>query len=324
MSDSITEHDHMAFTGQTPWHGKGTLVEDGMTPEEMRDAAHLGWRVETASLFYREPVVMDGTLIEKTIPQRVMYRSDTGAVLDVVGPKYVPAQNDEVLAFFRDYLGEGGMSLSTAGSLCGGRYVWGLASLRKGFELPGGDAVTGHVLVANANKYGRGLIVKFVQERVVCHNTLTMALSESGSQVTIAHNRPFDDTARKDAARRLGLAVSAFDDAQLEATVMSHQHLTEAQVEDVIAATFRLPSGEERVKMSRAAKRVQALYDGAAAGADLASAAGTAWGLLNAVTQYVDHEHGRTDDGRLRHAWFGGGEAVKLRARRALLALEAA
>ena len=66
-------------------------------------------------------------------------------------------------------------------------------------------------------------------------------------------------------------------------------------------------------------KRVKELYLGAGIGAQLESAAGTGWGLLNAVTQFVDHEYGRTQDNRLRNSWFGGGEVVKRRTRQALL-----
>lgn len=314
MSSGITATDKMAYTGKKPWHDFGHEVPPGVSIEEMLAAAALGWPIEVAPLFYELNDTKYG------IHDRVMYRGDTNTVLDVVGPDYVPAQNSEVLEFFRDYLATGDLALETAGSLWGGRYVWGLAKLRVGFALAGGDRVEGYLLVANANKYGRGLIVKFVMERVVCWNTLTIGLSESGRQITIAHSRKFDAAARDDAKAKLGLAVDTFASLEKEAHTFANLHLNEEQVTRVIAATFALevPENEQPMKESRKAKRVRELYLGAGAGADLVSASGTAWGLLNAVTQYVDHEHGRGADIRLRNSWFGGGEVTKRRARQAL------
>lgn len=316
MSHGITEKDSLAYAGQTPWHGLGNHVADDLTSAEMLVAAGLTWRLGVRPL---EFMTADGA--RRPVGHQALVREDTLDVLDVVGPKYVPAQNDEVLAFFNDYLATGSMRLDTAGSLWGGRYVWGLAKLKEGFELAGGDAVTGHLLVANANKYGKGLIVKLVQTRVVCWNTLTVGLAERGNErVVIAHNRVFDDTARADALTRLGLAVDAFSALKKEAQVFSKAHLTDQQVDEVLASTYRLRLNDDGALLyqTRRAKRVKALYQGQALGADLPSAEGTAWGLLNAVTQHTDHEYGRDQDNRLRNSWFGGGEAIKRRARQAL------
>lgn len=321
MSSGITKTDNMAYVGQVPWHSIGNEVPEGVTIPEMRKAASLEWEIGMAPLFYElAPPTGEGFPIRYGIPDRVMYRVDTNTLLDVVGPDYIPAQNDEVLEFFREYLATGDMLLNTAGSLWGGRYVWGLAKLKVGFTLPGGDRVEGHLLVANANKYGRGLIVKFVMERVVCHNTLSIALRESGRQITIAHNRKFDEAARTDAKRKLGLAVDTFASLEKEAIAFSKVALKDEQVTKVLAATFSLElnADEQPLKETRKVKRIRELYLGAGTGAELGSAFGTAWGLLNAVTQYVDHEYGRTRDTRLRNAWFGGGEVTKRRARLAL------
>jgi phage/plasmid-like protein (TIGR03299 family) len=314
VSSGITETDNIAYVGQVPWHSLGTEVAEGATIEEMRDAASLGWKIGVASQFFEVDGVRYGS------PDRIIYREDTKDILDTVGPDYIPAQNDEVLEFFREYLATGDMTLNTAGSLWGGRYVWGLAKLKVAFELAGGDQVTGYLLVANANKYGRGLIVKFVMERVVCHNTLTIALNETGRQISIAHNRKFDADARQDAKLKLGLAMDTFASLEKEATVFSKTALEEVQVNRVLGATFDLEVAEDEqpVKENRKFKRVKELYLGAGIGADLESAKGTAWGVLNAVTQYVDHEYGRGADKRLRHAWFEGGEVVKRRARQAI------
>ena len=312
MSHGITKTDDMAYVGKEPWHSLGHAVPAGVSIEEMRDTARLGWPIELAPLTFE----INGRVL--AVPHRVMYRGDTEEVLDVVGPDYVPAQNEEVLEFFREYLATGDLALETAGSLWGGKYVWGLAKLKAGFTLAGGDTVGGYLLVANANKYGRGLIVKFVLERVVCHNTITIALNESGRQVTIAHNRKFDAEARRDAQVRLGLAVDTFKSLEKEAQAFSKLKLEDEQVNFVLGKTFSLNYEDDVYVENRRARRVRALYEGAGIGTELKSANGTGWGLLNAVTQYIDHEAGRTQDTRLRNSWFGGSGVLKSRARSAL------
>lgn len=307
------------WEGTRPWMKLSTALPEGATVEEMLSAAKLDWGIALKPLCY--VTEREGGIYTKTeVPRNAMIREDTGQLLDVVGPKYIPAQNNEVLEFFREYLAVGDMALDTAGSLWGGRYVWGLARLRQGFTLPGGDEINGHVLVANANKYGRGLIVKLVTVRDVCWNTLSVALGNSGDTVSIAHNKQFDEAGRASAKAKLGIATDAFASLKKEAETFSEIQLDVPAVNRVLSATFKLPVEDDGMvfKDSRAAARVRQLFEGAGEGATMVSAAGTAWGLLNAVTQYVDHETGRSNDTRLRNAWFGGGETTKKRARKAL------
>jgi phage/plasmid-like protein (TIGR03299 family) len=83
----------------------------------------------------------------------------------------------------------------------------------------------------------------------------------------------------------------------------------------VLCQTEQQADADQRLTNERALKRVQAMYEGGGKGAELASAQGTAWGLLNAVTQFVDHERrARTPDHRLDSAWFGQGASLKQRA----------
>lgn len=328
MSHGIESTDHLAYFGQTPWHGLGTPVMEDISIPDMLEAAKLTWEIGLTPMFYELP---DGEEIRRyESPRKAMYRTDTRTLLDVVGPGYVPTQNAEALAFFEEYLATGSMKLNVAGSLFSGRYVWGLAKLKTGFTLPGGDEVQGYLLVANANQYGKGLIVKFVVERVVCHNTLTMALNESGRQVTIPHIRVFDKAAREHAKTKIGLAVEELETMATLSQQFAQRKLSDVEVQQVLGSTFRVPAMVEEeeltIKQTRPVKRVLALYEGEAIGAEMESAKGTSWGLLNAVTQYIDHEYGRGgqkgQDRRLTNSWFGGGVQVKARALKALKGLD--
>jgi hypothetical protein len=102
--------------------------------------------------------------------------------------------------------------------------------------------------------------------------------------------------------------------------MLAEKELAQQEVDRVLASTFHAKLEAEILVETRATKRVKELFDGQGLGANLASADGTAWGLLNAVTQYTDHEYGRSGpDARLTRAWFGEGERVKRRALTALL-----
>jgi phage/plasmid-like protein (TIGR03299 family) len=313
MAHGITATDSMAFTGELPWHGLGTKVDDGMTVDQMLEAAGLTWQVLTAPLFF-----IDTAGKQRRVEDKVMIRSDNSEILDTVGKRYVPAQNTEIFEFFREYVEVGDMSLNTAGSLWGGRYVWALAKFREGFTLAGGDKVEGYLLVSNPNKYGAGMVVKLVMTRVVCWNTLTMSLQETGNRVVIAHNRAFDENARIDAKMKIGLATNAMERFEAEANAFTKVEGTVELLTKVVKEAFDYPEVEEVLADTKPGKRILELYSGAGIGAALPSASGTGWGILNAVTQYIDHEQGRTQDSRLRNSWFGGGEAVKTRARKVL------
>lgn len=320
---SALQSEHVAWRGEKPWTRAGVEVAPDASIDEIRSAAKLDWGTELKPLSYEVTSADVATRVD--VGWRAMVRSDTGALLDIVGPKTIPAQNEEVLAFFRDYLAVGALTLNAAGLIQGGRYVWGLAKLGRGFTLPGGDEVGGHLLVANANKYGKGLIVKLVAERFACWNQVTISLTKGNKVVSIPHNQKFDVAGRAHALAKLGLATDAFASLQKEAETFSELRLDDRSVDRVLAATFRLPALEAVDdtpvwRDTRGAKRVRELFAGAGEGATLISAAGTGWGLLNAVTQYLDHEHGRGDDTRLRNAWFEGGETVKKRARTAIWA----
>lgn len=307
----------MAYVGETPWHGKGKPVKKNTTTDEMLVDSGLDWPVELADVEYTN--VMNKRL--KAAGFKVMYRGDTGEVFDIVGGIYQPTQNREVLHFFKEYVETGEMTLATAGSLSGGKQVWAQANMEASFMLPGKDEVKGYVLLMNPHQYGKGMIAKFCATRVVCWNTMTAALGEAGGSVKIWHNRKFDEEAQQDAKRKLGIARERFDAFKEQATRLSLLELTVEQAVEVAAFAFKADPKKPLKEQGRTVKRIITLYEGEGKGASLKSAAGTGWGLLNAVTQYLDWEYGRTQDRRLVHAWMGGGEAVKRRAMGELLEL---
>lgn len=306
----------MAYSksGGVPWHGLGHGVDNSMTVEQMLVAAGLDWKVEKKALYF------EGS--DQLIPDRfALVRNTDKRVLDIVGKPYVPVQNDEAIGFFKKFTETGHMDMDTAGSLRGGQFVWGLARINSSFELVGGDRVTGNLLLMQPHKVGHALIIQFTPIRVVCMNTMMMALGSNlrgtGGSYRMPHVRKFDETARKLAEKALGIATDQLDKFREAAELLSITEIDEARAEEYIADSFKVtisdvqdPNGRHESRLLKDA--MWALNN--SPGADMKSAKGTLWGAFNAVTYIIDHRTGRNRDTSLAEAWIGYRSTVKRRA----------
>ncbi len=294
------EVESMAYVGEVPWHGLGVEVPEDISVDDMLVRAGLDWGVHCAPMNYETK----GGKFAAVSNFRALYRDDSGDVLDITGMKYIPTQNREVLEFFREYVEAGNMALHTAGSLRGGRVIWALAKMDESFTLPGKDKTEGFVLLANPHQYGKGMTVKFTPVRVVCHNTLTMALSkhESGD-VKLWHTKSFDEGMRQEAARRLGIAREWMSQYGDEAKQLSKATIAESDTVKLLTDYFGNPALAE----DEQPKIVQELFTltKTGMGAGMKSANGTLWGVFNAYTEYVDHRLGKDADTRINASWFG-------------------
>ncbi|WP_042302651.1 DUF932 domain-containing protein [Paraburkholderia kururiensis] len=307
----------MAYTGEQPWHGLGNPLTPKQPLEVWARAAGMDWSIEEAEVRFVAAGNRNLGSIHAFPEQKVLYRSDTKAALSVVSARYQVVQPSEILEFYRDLTEVGGFQLETAGVLKEGRKLWALARTGQSATLKGKDEVNGYLLLATACDGTLATTAQFTSIRVVCNNTLQIALGNSTSAVKVPHRSQFDAAAVK---RQLGIAISSWD-----AFIARTKALAERKVSDSAAETFlrrvltysttNVADREAVTVNERAIKAVSQLYAGRGKGADLASAAGTAWGLLNAVTEYVDHHRrARSDDHRRDAAWFGSGAMLKDRA----------
>lgn len=315
--DGFTE---MAFVGETPWHGLGQELQQGASIEEWQKSAGMDWVIESAPVAYTachfdentEQMVDDGLQV---FPKRnVLYRSDTKAPLSVVSDRYKPVQPVEVLEFFRDLVEENGFKLHTAGTLFGGKRMWALAETGQFAEIGKDDGIGGFLLLSTSCDKSLATTARFTSVRVVCNNTLSMATAEDACSVSFTHARDFDHEAMK---AKLGKAVESFGAFIEMGRVMQKQKLAWADASDfvrqLVLTKEQLFDNEYNYDKHRGYAKIMDLFEGEAMGSDLAG--NTRWGLLNAVTEYLDHHHpARNDDARLNHTWFGGGDKMKARA----------
>jgi phage/plasmid-like protein (TIGR03299 family) len=311
----------MAYANVEPWHGLGNRLPAEAPLETWQEAAGMNWQIHETPVLYN--VAGDAGLhVKSNADAKVLYRFDTHASLSVVSNRYKVVQPHDVLEFYRDLTVAGGFTLETAGVLKEGRKLWALAKTGQEIQLRGGDQVGAYLLLATSCDGTLCTTAQFTSVRVVCNNTLQMAVGDSSGAVKVPHSTLFDPKAVKEA---LGIGLSSW-----ERFVTDIKRLADRPIHKFEAMNFlvkvlgdpNLPLAEQ--PNQKALQTVHNLYAGQGMGADLSSANGTAWGLLNAVTQYVDHERrARSTDHRLDSAWFGQGATLKGKALSEALALAA-
>lgn len=344
LLDRSAGFDAIAFRGDTPWHGLGQSMRGDETLDQWRIRAGLGWEALKAPVLFRKapPVAalagfatLDGegnpvpeAPLARAAGQSVIYRGDTGAALGIVGDDYRIVQPRDVMEFYRDLTERHGFEMETAGAIKDGRVIWALARTGDDMRISGTDRVGGYLLLSTSFDGSAATTGRFTTVRVVCNNTLSAATAGGRPAVSVTHRAMFDADAAK---VKLGVG-DAFVKFQDDAQRMAEAGVSPEQtVAFFLNVYHRLTTPEEIAKAPEAVTkaadktiaRLVSLYLNGP-GADLRSAKGTAWGLLNAVTRDVDHStRARSPDSRLSSAWFGPGEAIKNRAREAALAIAA-
>ena len=319
------EIEQMAYIGETPWHGLGNVMKENGTLEEWTSAAGLDWEVSKRPVQYNTQnnhVFPAETLSFKD--RFVLARTTDDKPYAVVSGRYKPVQPREIIEFFRDLVGDMGMTIETAGSLRDGKRVWALAKTGDAHKVMGVDEVGSYLMLATSYDLTFSTLAQFTSVRVVCNNTLQQALGDATGRVTIPHFRDFNATLVKN---QLGIGRDQWGSftAALDA-------ISKVKVDVVTAATtldkvFRIPA-IDTVEWAKSPdrKHVNNVLDlftrKAYIGADLAG--DTGWGLLNSLTDYVDHTkraHGA--DNRMDSALFGEGAALKQRGLETILELAA-
>lgn len=326
----------MAYVGAKGWHGLGQQLQPGADRETWLTAAGMDWEARKVPVMYTTP---DG--LQTWADRVVIFRSDTGAPLAVMSDGYKEVQPAQILDFFRDSAALAGWELETAGVLKGGSQFWALARTGVGGHLDGDKSQTDmFVLLATSLDGTLATIGTGTAVRVVCSNTMQIALrSTDGKAIKQKHSTTFDAKAMaralgvvdpeetwetfSETMRKLGeVEVSRSQASAIFAEILRPGSMGERRVQNVEAADFssllqapRNLYGAPGIKATdpkkgRAIRGLEALETAyvSAPGA----MPGSAYGVLQGVTRFVDHVRG-SDSDRLSSAWFGQGATLKAR-----------
>ncbi len=303
--------ESMAYVGDTPWHGLGNRLTAHQPIKTWLTEAGMDWHIAQSDVLFN--IAPDGLHIRPHADAKVLYRSDTLEPLSVVSKRYKVVQPDEVLHFYQDLVSAGGFELETAGVLKGGRKIWALAKTGQETALRGGDKVKAYLLLATSCDGTLCTTAQFTSVRVVCNNTLQLAVGNSNGAVKVPHSTQFDPESVKQA---LGLGLSNWDSFMRSLKELSQRPVSRTEVQDYFRLVLDEPVDETRqAEPSKNLQQVLALFNGAGMGSDLSSSRNTAWGLVNAMTEFVDHKRrAKNQDYRLDSAWFGPGSQLKHKA----------
>ena len=323
MAHELASSNDMAFVGDTPWHGLGNKLPLNQPIEVWQKKAGMDWEIKQSDVLFNAASENGNMLNLRSNPDAtVLYRSDNFMPLSVVSQRYKVVQPRQVLGFYRDLVSVGGFQLETAGVLRAGKKLWALAKTGQSTLLAGGDKVDCYLLLATSCDGRLATTCQYTSVRVVCSNTLQLAVGQSKGAVRVPHSTEFDATAVK---RELGLGLSAWEEFISSIRNMSNRRVNKFETMSFLVDVLgdpALPLNEQ--PNQRAIQSVYSLYSGSGKGSELVSAKGTAWGLVNGITEYVDsHRRARSQDYRLDSAWFGQGAAIKQRGFEAALALAA-
>jgi len=312
LIDESNGRYNIAYADEVPWHGHGTKVDPYASVEEWAEAGGLTHKVEWAPVEY----LNHKNKVAQYPNRGVLYRTDTGAPLSIVSESYKIVQPIEVLNFFRKLAKANKMRIETVGSLKGGAKIWAQAVFTAPADVVYGDTLVPRVLCATSYDKTLCTTAKYVVTRVVCDNTITMALSENTAGISIPHSEKVDfDKVRLN----LGLAATKWEEFVTHSRYMAQIVLNDEEPE-LLLVDMMPPVKGNPVQETKAFKRVMEMFEeGSAKGARIPGVRGTAWDLLNCYTEYIDHERGHTNN-RLHSAWFGEGEKMKMAAFDAVLA----
>lgn len=304
----------MAYAGETPWHGLGERVSADMTPKQMLKAAHLDWKVGKKPMFFTGK---NGKPVETTT--HALVRESDGSLLSVVGANYKPVQNEDALDFFSKFTEAGSMTMETAGSLADGKFVWALAKVTEDFAIGKGDMIKPYLLLMSPHVFGKSLIMQYTPTRVVCWNTLQMALGDkleggrSRQTFRVPHSQSFK--VKKEEAQTVFATCMEQNKAFKEAAkFLASKKATKEKVDEFFYTLLDFDPRKADKEGGRVPLMLPKFQEALvhAPGQQLATAAGTWFGAVGAVTYVVDHESGSSNrQTALRNAWVGRKSRMK-------------
>jgi phage/plasmid-like protein (TIGR03299 family) len=289
---------------KTPWHKLGVVLDDPPTIEEGLRLAGLDWGVRREQLF---------TPSGQEAPAFAIVRDTDQAILGAVGVKYRPLQNREAFNWFAPFLAAGEASLETAGSLAGGSRVWVLAKLNRApMEIAPGDDVEKFLLLSNSHDGSLAVRVGFSPIRVVCNNTLSLAHASQDSQLIRLKHSSGVVTNLENVRDTIDAVNARFEATAEQWRRLARKDINQADLRKYVSRV--LDVGEQPgARLRNMLARIEELFE-AGEGNATQHVRGTYWAAYNAVTEWLSHERGRSQDSRLGSLWYGDGAALNGRA----------
>ena len=270
--------ESMFYVRETPWHGLGTKVLEAPASKDALQLAGLDWRVLQEPIYTAMEELVDG--------YKANVRDSDRKVLGVVTDRYRVIQNDEAFAFTDELLGAG-VKYETAGSLQGGRKVWLLAHMPHEYIISG-ERISPYLLFSNTHDGSGAIKVALTPIRVVCQNTLNLALAGAKRSWSMIHTGDIKEK-MQEAKDTLFLAENYMDELGKEFEALRMKKLTDKQVMEYIEILLPIEDGstpQQEKNMKRLREDMKIRYFDAP---DLQGVGKNAYRFINAVSDFATH-----------------------------------
>ena len=267
----------MIYVRETPWHGLGTRVEEALTSADAIKYAGLDWTVNSMPVY---------DSFQREIPNYVAnVRSSDNSVLGIVSNRYKIVQNQEAFEFTDNLISEG-VVYEIAGSLNGGKRIWLLAKMPEQKIL--GDKFDPYLCFVNSHDGTGAIKVCCTPIRVVCNNTLNLALERASRTWSTRH---MGDMASKlaEAKHTLGMASEYINELNNQAELLADSKISSAEVEKIVTEVFPIDYNKDSNCKIKNAERMRDEFFRCYNMPDIAQFKDTKWGVINAVTDLVAH-----------------------------------
>lgn len=269
--------ESMMYVREVPWHGLGTRVEEAPTSSDALRLAGLDWRVEQRNI-----QVCEGAKIPN---YKANVRDTDGRVLGIVTDRYKTVQNIEAFDFTDELIGGGDVRYESAGSLMNGRKIWLLAKMPETEIF--GDKTEPYLCFSNTHDGSGAIRVCMTPIRVVCNNTLNLALNTAKRAWSVRHTGDIQSKLH-DARICLEMANRYMDELAKHADKMANIKVTDERIEEILDELFPvIEDSSERKK--RNAETMKTKYMGCMLSPDILKFKNTAWGAINAMSDMVTH-----------------------------------
>lgn len=235
-----TTGEYAYFGVATPaWHKLGKTIAAAVTSDEAVKLACLDWLVDKQEIF-----LANG---QRVPDNYAIVRSDSGGALGVVGTDYVPFQNAQAFDFMDSLVGDKLAMFETGGAIKGGRRVWMMARIPTTHRIAGNDTLQPYMLITNSHDGTSAIRVFPTSVRVVCNNTLTLAMREAGGKAGISIRHEGDVGRRVNAARHaLGVIAQSSESFADQARAMARRSLNSRESRDYFESLFPVSLKHER------------------------------------------------------------------------------
>lgn len=270
------EVETMFYVREKPWHGLGVRVEEAMTSEEALEQAGLNWSIVGKPVFDENGKPIKGYVANT--------RDTDGAVMGIVSGRYSVVQNVEAFAFTDALVGEG-IRYETAGSLRCGKRIWLLGKMPERYIL--GDKVEPYICFTNTHDGTGAVRACMTPVRVVCNNTLNIALKDAVRSWSTPHRGDIK-TRLEEARQTLQLADEYLVALDETADRLANEKMDMGQVDAALDKMFEI-NDDATARQKKTANTAKQEIIVCMLRPDIKQFLGTKWGFLNAVSDYVGH-----------------------------------